>query len=54
LHECNRLFEFENEQLVKLRDEVAREHHFRVAATGSSSAASARPAARPSAARGTG
>lgn len=29
--ECNRLLEFENEQLVKLRDEVAREHHFRVA-----------------------
>jgi Fur family ferric uptake transcriptional regulator len=29
--ECNRLLEFENEQLVKLRDEVAREHRFRVA-----------------------
>src|SRR5436189_4795904 len=29
--ECNRLLEFENKDLVALRDEVAREHHFRVA-----------------------
>ena len=28
--ECNRLFEFENEKLQLLRDELAREHHFRV------------------------
>src|SRR6187401_3460102 len=28
--ECNRLLEFENEDLLKLRDQVAREHHFRV------------------------
>lgn len=28
--QCNKLFEFENEQLLKLRDEVAREHRFRV------------------------
>lgn len=28
--ECNRLLEFENKNLVALRDEVAREHHFRV------------------------
>jgi Fur family transcriptional regulator, ferric uptake regulator len=28
--ECNRLFEFENKDLLALRDEVAREHHFRV------------------------
>lgn len=29
--ECNQLFEFENELLVKLREELGREHHFRVA-----------------------
>ena len=29
--ECNRLLEFGNKGLVALRDEVAREHHFRVA-----------------------
>ncbi|MDX1945110.1 MAG: Fur family transcriptional regulator [Pirellulaceae bacterium] len=28
--QCNKLFEFENEELLKLRDEVAREHRFRV------------------------
>ena len=28
--QCNRLLEFENEKLVSLRDEVAREHRFRV------------------------
>jgi len=28
--ECNRLFEFENEQLVKLREELGREHRFKV------------------------
>ena len=28
--ECNQLFEFENEQLVKLREELGREHHFKV------------------------
>jgi Fur family ferric uptake transcriptional regulator len=28
--ECNRLFEFENERLQALRDELAREHRFRV------------------------
>jgi len=28
--ECNRLFEFENEKLQQLRDELGREHHFRV------------------------
>jgi Fur family ferric uptake transcriptional regulator len=29
--QCNRLLEFENDKLVELRDEVAREHRFRVA-----------------------
>ncbi|MCU0880954.1 MAG: transcriptional repressor [Pirellulaceae bacterium] len=29
--QCNRLLEFENEKIVELRDEVAREHRFRVA-----------------------
>ena len=29
--ECNRLLEFENEDLLKLRDQVAAEHRFRVA-----------------------
>src|SRR6187551_1446622 len=28
--ECNKLFEFENEKLLELRDEVAKEHRFRV------------------------
>jgi Fur family ferric uptake transcriptional regulator len=28
--ECNQLFEFENEKLQSLRDELAQEHHFRV------------------------
>jgi Fur family ferric uptake transcriptional regulator len=28
--ECNRLFEFENEKLQHLRDELGREHRFRV------------------------
>ncbi len=28
--ECNQLFEFENEQLLKLREELGREHRFRV------------------------
>jgi Fur family ferric uptake transcriptional regulator len=28
--ECNRLFEFENEELVRLRDDVARKMRFRV------------------------
>jgi Fur family ferric uptake transcriptional regulator len=28
--ECNKLFEFENEKLQELRDELGREHHFRV------------------------
>ena len=28
--QCNKLFEFENEKLQQLRDELAREHHFRV------------------------
>jgi Fur family ferric uptake transcriptional regulator len=29
--QCNRLLEFESPELLKLRDEVAREHRFRVA-----------------------
>ena len=29
--ECNQLFEFQSPTLIHLRDEVAREHHFRVA-----------------------
>jgi Fur family transcriptional regulator, ferric uptake regulator len=28
--ECNQLFEFENEQLLRLREELGREHRFRV------------------------
>jgi Fur family ferric uptake transcriptional regulator len=28
--ECNKLFEFENDKLQQLRDELAREHRFRV------------------------
>lgn len=28
--ECNQLFEFQNEELLKLRDAIASEHHFRV------------------------
>ena len=30
--ECNRLLEFTSDDVIRLRDEVAREHHFRVAA----------------------
>jgi Fur family ferric uptake transcriptional regulator len=29
--QCNQLFEFENEELLRLRDQVAAEHRFRVA-----------------------